>query len=140
MEVAALFETMSRRAKVLAAELKSLKESIGVVHDKVLDLIENEKLSHSFKMPSGTGIHVQSQLWASAKDHAALTRVLNDLGLTEYTPKTVNSHSLSAYVREFLDSDGELVIQSAEHPEGIPQKLVDQLKISTVSQVKPTGL
>lgn len=142
MEVAAKFESLSRAIKEADKALKALREKIGPVHDRVLWLIENEKLSHSFKMPSGSNIHLQSQTWASAKDgdHERLAAVLQKLGYVEFLPKTVNSHSISAFVREHMDEMGEVIVKTEDNPDGLPQELIDVLKISTKSQVKPTGL
>jgi hypothetical protein len=141
MQVSALFEDLSRQAKEVKKTLDKLTKKADKTGSLILDLIIEEKLPGSFKRPSGANIHTQSQLWASAKDHAHLARVLESLGKFELLPKTVNSHSLSAYVREFVDDEtGEIVVQSDEHPEGIPQELLDALNVNTKTVTKIVGL
>lgn len=147
MQVAALFEDLSRAADKLKKALEKLGDQLEKTNELLLDLIIEEKLPSSFKRPSGANIHTQSQLWASAKgrNHAAVASVLRELAVDDeryaaLLPKTVNSHSLSAYVREHLDENGEVVVQSDEHPDGIPQALLDVLNVKTVSTAKITGL
>lgn len=143
MEVAALFEDLNRKIKDVKKTLAKFTEQVEKTGAVLLDLIIDEKLPGSFKRPSGANIHTQSQLWASAKggNHAHLARVLEKLGKTELLPKTVNSHSLSAYVREFVDDEtGEIVVKSDEHPDGIPQELLDALNVNTKTTPKIVGL
>ncbi len=124
MEVARRYVSLTRQKRNLDSELRSLKESLDVVESELLELIENEQIPASFTL-DGARVFTREQLWASPKDgdHGALAHVLNQLGLREYLPRTVNSHSISAYVREHIDAEtGEIV--------GLAPELEAQLKIT----------
>lgn len=138
MQVAREFQEKCRELKDAEAEVARIKEDIKPLHAQMLDLIENEKLPQSFRGPLGGNIHQSSQLWASPKDgnHARLAEVLESLGLTEYLPKTVNSQSISAYVREFRDEMGNIVIAENEGDPGLPKALADVLNMTEKFAVK----
>jgi hypothetical protein len=70
--------------------------------------------------------------------------VLQSLGLIEYLPKTVNSQSLSAYVREFRDELGQVKIGTVPQDgtlatDGLDPRLADILNLTEKFDVKATG-
>jgi hypothetical protein len=94
----------------------------------------------------GATVSHTSQVWASPQggDHARLTAVLDDLGLDWLKPGTVNSQTLSSYVREHLDPDKSLDLETRianGHPDNgkLPPELVSVLKISDPAKIKVTG-
>lgn len=123
MDVAKRYVQLTRKKKELDREIAGVKKELEALEPEVLDLIEQEKLPSSFKL-DGASVFTREDIWASPKDgdHAALALVLADIGLTEYLPRTVNSHSISAYVREHRNDEGEIV--------GLDPRLEAQLKIS----------
>lgn len=132
MEVAHDYVLLNRKKRSLDRELAEVKKQIEEMEPVMLDLIESEQLPHSFKI-DGASVFTREQLWASPLDgdHQALAQALDELGLVEYLPKTVNSHSISAYVREHLNEDGEV--------EGIDPRLLDRLKITRQTKAVVTG-
>jgi hypothetical protein len=95
--------------------------------------MEDGKLSTSFKCGK-SNIHLHTQVWASPKEsHDNLTDVLRELGMDEYLPRTVNTHSISAFVREHIDPDSQEVV-------GLPPELEAALKITHKMSVRVTGL
>lgn len=150
MAAAKRLRDIAREAKALNAALGSLDEEAKRLKQVVDDGMTNELLSESFKVPGGGGIHLERMLWAGPadKDHAALTAVLDELGLDEYKPSKVNSQSLSAFIREHLDParirDGRvLTIEErllSEDPKPLDPKLLAALKVSEKRTVKVTGV
>lgn len=133
LEVARQYVALSRRKKELDRELASVKDKLEELESTVLDLIEQEALPSSFRL-DGASIFTREQLWASPKnkDHAALAAVLREIGLVEYLPRTVNSHSISAYVREHVSEEtGEV--------EGLDPRLLDALNISRQTKAVVNG-
>lgn len=111
MDLARELVRKTRRKRELDAELRTLKVDISDLERKLLECMEAGELPESFKIEGGS-VYTREQIWASPAggDHARLTEVLAELGLVEYLPSTVNSHSISAYVREHIDPDsGEIV-------------------------------
>ena len=137
MEVASAFYRADARVKELQSQLADAKDEKDKLEAQMLELFEQGRLPHSFKHDRGT-IYLHTQMWASAKnkDHEAVSRVLESLGLYEFLPKTVNSQSLSAYVREFRDELGQIKIGG---PDGLPEELANVLNISERASVRATG-
>lgn len=137
MQIAERFYELDAHVKSLELSLTEAKNERKPYEAAMLDLFEQGKLPHSFKHRQGS-IYLHTQVWASAKnkDHEKLTDVLKSLGLIEFLPKTVNSQSLSAYVREFRDELGQVKIGGSD---GLPQELADVLSISERASVRATG-
>lgn len=140
MEVAARYYEADALVKLAKRELAAAERVLKPLQEQMLQLIENGKLPASFKHAQGS-IYTQTQLWASPKDgdHKRLSDVLESLGLVEYLPQTVNSQSISGFVREFRNELGEVVVQDEDHPEGLPKELADVLNISERTTVKASG-
>lgn len=133
MEVAEAFRVASKRVKDAKKELKDASTDAAKLEQRMLDLIENGKLPASFAH-NGASIYTREEIWASPLDgnHERLTGVLESLGLMEYLPRTVNSQSISGYIREFKNDEGELV--------GIPEELAAVLNITKKSRCIAAGL
>lgn len=140
MEVANLYYEADAVVKSAKRQLADAEKRLKPLQEQMLQLIEDGKLPTSFKFGRGS-IYTQSQLWASPKDgdHERLSNVLESLGLVEFLPKTVNSQSISGFVREFRNELGEIVVQSEEHPDGLPVPLAEVLNISERTSVKASG-
>lgn len=134
MEVAEAFQQATKREKQAKAELADATAELRKLEQKMIELIVDGKLPESFKL-NGKPIYTREEIWASpkGKDHKALAKVLKDLGLVEFLPQTVNSQTISGYVREFKDKEtGELV--------GIPEELLAVLNITRKSRCIASGL
>lgn len=142
MQYANQFAAAKARAKQYDKWAKECRAEADTLEGIVLDLIENEELPSSFKSTRGASVFTSDETWASPRDgdHQRLARVLESLGMTELLPKSVNSQSLSGWVREFRNELGEVVIQDEEHPEGLPREVADVLKITQRTRVKVNGL
>lgn len=138
MEVAEKFKAADKKVKNLQQDLNEAKKEKARWELVMLDLIEQKKLPTSFRPETGGNIHLHSQLWAAPKDgdHERLTYVLESLGLEEYLPKTVNSQSLSAYVREFCDDLGQVKVGGED---GLPPELFAVLNLTEKNSVRSTG-
>lgn len=133
MEVAREYVRLSRVKRDLDRQLASTKKEIEALEGTMLELIESEQLPESFRR-DGASVFTREQIWASpvGGDHDALSQVLADLGLVEYLPNKVNSHSISAYIREHVNPEtGEI--------EGIDPQLLASLKISKQTKVVVNG-
>lgn len=134
MDIANQFQEVSRRTKRLKKELADATAEQKKLEGQMLQLIEDGRLPESFKL-NGNPIFTREDLWASPLDgdHSRLVDVLKELGLVEYLPSSVNSQSISAYVRGFRDVEtGEIV--------GLPEQLAAALKITKTPRVIATGL
>lgn len=101
---------------------------------------------------NGANLHHKYEVWASPvkddlnkPDHGALVAVLEALDMTEYLPKTVNSQSLSGYVRDHLhDEDSDEVkampIDQRLIHNGFPRTLLDVLHITEKDVINANGL
>lgn len=133
MQVAERFVQNTRQKKRLEADLKVIKEQLENDMQAVLGLMEDGQLPESFKL-NGATVFTREDIWASPSEgHEALAAALSELGLVEYLPKSVNSQSLSAYVREHKDDDGEF------DESLIPETLRAKLKISRTTKAVVTG-
>lgn len=134
MEVAKEHVKETRRKRDLDADLRAVNKNIERLDERLQELILAEELPVSFKC-DGASVYTREQLWASAKDgdHDALTVVLRELGLREYLPRTVNSQSLSAYVRESYD------YETGEFSDEIDPRLLEALNVTIKTKVVVNG-
>jgi hypothetical protein len=128
----------TRLRKRIDSAAGRLDEHIKKCNKRVQDAIENGEYPESVKI-DGAAVFRSKQVWASPLDgdHARLTAVLEDLGLREYLPKTVNSQSLSGYIRGELDENEELPLE--QRVESIDPRLREVLKITEKATVKING-
>lgn len=134
MQVAEAFQAASRKVKLLTADLKEARSEMARLEGRMLGLVEEGKLPESFRL-NGSPIYTREEIWASPADgnHEAVAAVLLSLGLVEYLPRTVNSQSISGYIREFKDEKtGELI--------GVPEELQAVLNITKKPRCIAAGL
>lgn len=141
MQDAAAYKSACAEEKDLKQRLLEVRESMKKYEARLIDHMENERIPESFRLGKAS-VFTREETWASAKDgdHANLVTVLESLGMRDLLPKTVNSQSLSGYVREFRDEDGEVVIASEDNPEGLHPDLAAALNITRKTKVIVTGL
>lgn len=134
LQVADKYVTLTRRKRSLEADLRTVKAQLEDLQQSVLDLMEAGELPEKFGH-EGASVFTREDVWASPAngDHAALSEVLRQLGMVEYLPKSVNSQSLSAFVREHKNEAGEF------DPTLIDPQLLAVLKISKTTKAIVTG-
>lgn len=137
MEVAEALVGVERQIDALEAQLAPLNERAKKLKARVLQHMEDGEWPDNARV-SGATVYLHTQVWAGPLlGHDDLTAVLNDLGLFEYTPKTVNSQSLSAFVREH--DTGDKTASLEERFASLDPELKSALKISEKITVKVTG-
>lgn len=138
----AALQSAYEEADRIALELEDrLKKRKVQIEQYMLD----GDLSESFKA-GGRTIFRQRQVWAGPAlddagnaDHTALTETLRDLGLTEYLPRSVNTQSFSAYVREHLDPDTSMTLEErllSDEPKALPRELFAAIKVTEKVSIK----
>lgn len=135
LKVADEYVRLTRRKRSLESDLRTVKAQLEDLQQRVLDLMVAGELPESFKH-EGASVFTREDIWASPRDgdHQALSDVLRLMGLVEYLPKSVNSQSLSAYVREHKNDE------TGEFDETlIDPRLRDVLKISKTTKAIVTG-
>ena len=129
---------MTRQMNRLDTASVILLDRVKKCKQMLMDAMEVGAFPTNARIDGATVYH-SSQVWASPLDgdHDALTHVLSELGLYEYVPHTVNSQSLSAYVREHLDEDETKDLE--ERLATLDPRLRSALKITDKQQIKVTG-
>lgn len=133
MDYAREYVSLTREKRDLEAQLAGVKKNLEELEPRILEMIESEQLPESFRL-DGASVYTRSQIWASPAggDHENLTRVLSELGMVEYLPSKVNSHSISAYVREHINPETGQI-------EGLPPELEAALKITETTKAVVNG-
>lgn len=110
----------------VSAQKKALEQNLDIVTQECRRLetqviLEFEQAGVSSLRLNDHTVYLQRQVWASPKDgdHDRLATVLRLNGLDALIQQKINSHSISAYVREMETNE-----------QALPQALVDALKIS----------
>lgn len=136
----------ARQAAELTARLDELAEKIKPRKALVLDAMERGEFSTSQRV-LGASVHLFTQVWAGPadKNHAALAEQLKAEGLVEMLPKTVNSSTFSAYVREQIkqavergDLDPTLPVEERA-AKALPPALAAVTKATEKREVRVTG-
>lgn len=155
MQLAKELVGLERRRKAAKSDLADIEADIKVAKLTLRDYMENEQFPMSSKVDGASVFH-RTQIWAGpaevlidgqpAKDHARLTRALISLGLDDLAPKTVNSQTLSSYVREEIDKvprldvdTGELLDLEQRAARALPPVLFDALKITEKHEAVVNG-
>lgn len=157
MEAAKELVQQHREKKRLERELATVTTKIAALSKgEVLYAIDGEDFPESSRV-DGASVFLWTQVWASpaktavndkgeeAADHDHLTAVLDGLGLHHLKPSTVNTQSLSAYVREqvdnapFFDDDGNALDLEARARLVLPASLVDALNLTMKREVHVNG-
>jgi hypothetical protein len=90
---------LARKAK--EDDIDKLKEQLALLEAQLLERFENAG-QQSFKSKQGVTVYIHRQLWAGAADGnaALLMETLRAEGLGVLVKESVNTQTLSAYVRE----------------------------------------
>lgn len=129
----------------LRKQLRRLEDAVSTLEERVAKcnaIIEHYMEEGEFPFSSsvdGATVYRSVTIRASAKnkDHERLTAVLDELGLVEYLPKTVNANTISGYVREHLDPDESKSLD--ERLATLDPRLRDALNIYEDVKVKVVG-
>lgn len=128
MEIADNLVTLTREKRQHETEVNRLKKEIEHAQTALLQAMEDGKIPTSFRHKSGVAVFLRTETRASAVDHMVVAEILRELGLVELLPKTVNSQTLSAYVREHINEDtGEI--------EDLDPRLAEAIKITVTPKV-----
>jgi hypothetical protein len=140
METAIRLGEVTKRTNRLKSETADLEKIQKACKAKLLSAMQEGQWPESFKLPTGGTVYLHSQVWASAKDgdHDTLTEVLRDLDLVEYLPSTVNSQSISAYVREHLSDDEAADLET--RLASLDARLKAALNITEKNDVRVVGI
>jgi hypothetical protein len=151
MELAAHRVLLQRKKKALEAALTTTQEELVIASDLLLTSVEGGSFPESARVEDAT-VFLFRQVWASPAsgpdgkaDHDRLTAVLDVLGLDEYKPSTVNTQSLSAYVREEIkkapafDDGGNVLTLEQRARKVLPSSLVDALRITEKREMRVNG-
>lgn len=99
MDDARRFVEIKRRRKQIKEEDDALKLEEAELSDLLLEHIANGDLPHRGSFDGAT-VSPRTEIRASAVDHDQLAAALRIEGRTDLLPRTINSNSLSGYVRE----------------------------------------
>ncbi|HNR80481.1 MAG TPA: hypothetical protein PKG85_09535 [Mesotoga infera] len=126
----------ARKTK-LEAELASVKEKLTELEPLILEQFEKAGIQN---MKVGDWKpYVHSQIWASVdKSNPRAMEILKANGLADLVSETVNSQSLSAYVREqvrlYEDADSKNLEEVLK--QALPDELLDVLKVSEKTSLR----
>ena len=121
----------------LEAELASVKEKLTELEPFILEQFEKAGIQN---MKVGDWKpYVHSQIWASVdKSNPRAMEILKANGLADLVSETVNSQSLSAYVREqvrlYEDADSKNLEEVLK--QALPDELLDVLKVSEKTSLR----
>jgi hypothetical protein len=101
----------------LRAELEDVEARIAEMETRVVDTLADLGLEHA-ATPEGT-VYIAEDIWASAVDHEALAKRLEEMGVEGIAPVRVNASKLSALVREWIREGGD-----------VPEELRDLVRVS----------
>lgn len=95
------FVELNEERRNAEGSLNKLKERLALLEAELLKRYEHAGMQ-SMKTASGHTVYLRRELWAGAKDKNidGLTRALKDVGLGELVKESVNSQTLSSWVRE----------------------------------------
>ena len=131
------YVNLHARKTKLEAELASVKEKMNELEPFVLEQFEKAGIQN---MKVGDWKpYVHSQIWASIdKSRPGVMEILKANGLGDLVNETVNSQSLSAFVREqiklFEDADSKTLDEIIR--EALPQELAEVLKVSEKTSLR----
>lgn len=142
MQAAEELVTVQRQLKLLEAQKSDLTTRKTQLSQVILDAMEAGDFPSSSRV-AGATVFTQSQVWASPEyGHVRLTEVLNELGMDEYTPKTVNTNSISGFIREEIkkaEVDETASLEERIAASGLDPRLVAALKITEKTIIKVNG-
>ena len=121
MEKVHEFIGLIERKRGLEAALKDVENEIRSVEPIALEYMAGEGIQNC--NVDGYTVYLQTQVWASLQDdRIAAIAALKDAGLEDMVQETVNSQTLSAWVREQED--------------GVPESLKPHLRVNEVTKLR----
>lgn len=151
MQLAERRVLLQRKKKALETMIGDVDAELKTIGAQLQVFVENGDWPESSRVDDAT-VFLFRQVWASPApgadgkaDHDKLTAVLDVLGLDEYKPSTVNTQSLSAYVREEIkkapvfDDDGKVLSLEQRARRVLPASLVDALNITEKREMRVNG-
>ena len=99
MEKLKTYAKMLKKKNELEAELKSVKGKMSDIEDDILDYFAENGVDQI--RVDGVTLYPRSQLWASAKTETEM-KILAEHGHQDLVEEKVNTHRLSALIREML--------------------------------------
>lgn len=151
MQLAEKRVLLQRRKKALETALDDVQSQINAIGPQLLTFVDTGNFPESSRVEDAT-VFLFTQVWAgpakgpdNKPDHDRLTAVLDGLELHEYKPSTVNTQSLSAYIREEIkkapvfDDDGKVLSLEQRARRVLPASLVDALNITEKREMRVNG-
>jgi len=99
MEKLKTYAKLLKQKNELEAELKSVKGKMSDIEDDILDYFAENGVDQI--RVDGVTLYPRSQLWASAKTETEM-KILAEHGHQDLVEEKVNTHRLSALIREML--------------------------------------
>lgn len=124
---------------IIAKERKQrLKEELEEAGAKVeelkrLVLPQFQDASVASMNVAGRTVAQHRQVWARVKNSRGLASAFEAIGATEMVTETVNSHRLSAWVREF---DPERIMSPEEIIQALPEEVREHIEVSEVIDLR----
>jgi len=136
MTVAKELVAAQRYKRSMETNVALAKKDIERLEAEHLANIEDERIPASATV-DGMSLAIKSQWWAGPTDgdHARLCVILQELGMNDLLPSSVNSQKLSGFVREYIDRDtGELIVGE----DGVAPELAEVIKVTERVSVQAT--
>ncbi|MFA5458090.1 MAG: hypothetical protein WC261_10715 [Synergistaceae bacterium] len=125
------------KRKKIEAELATVKEKLAELEPFILEQFEKAGIQN---MKVGDWKpYINREIWASVdKTHPQAMEILKANGLADLVNETVNSQSLSAFIREqvklFEDTDSKSLEEILK--EALPEELLNVLKVSEKTSLR----
>jgi response regulator RpfG family c-di-GMP phosphodiesterase len=101
------FAKLSEVKSNLEAKLDRVKAKMALLEPHLLDQLTDAQINQ-LKLAGGHTIYIRRQIWATISDRPSAIEALKEAGMEDYVAENFNSNSLSAYVRETLESGEDL--------------------------------
>lgn len=109
--------------KRLDARIKEIRAERAVLEETLMNEFAENGINQM--KVDGKTVYLTRELWASPKDKDQSFNYLKLIGLGDYVAETVNSNSISAFVREMEKSQ-----------EPLPDGFEDHFRVSEVFKIK----
>jgi len=127
MDVMRQFVEACRARDEARAALKAAEARVRELEPQVVDSLLQAGVD-SVKLADGTTVYLRQQLWARPVDKARACDALERAGVPELVERTVNTHRLSAWVRELVN---EANLAPGEDPaQALPEDLRNVVVVS----------
>ena len=121
------YVTLTAQKRELMAELDELRECMDVLEAELVEAFADEGIQNVNL--DGHTVYLQSQLWAGPVegDYERACDALDACGLSEFVGRRFNSNTLSAWVREHVQTEGGNYPENIE--EALPVALAGAIKV-----------